>query len=191
MSGVFDKVVAAVPIREAAERYGMHVNRAGMTRCPFHDDHTPSMKLNEDYYYCFGCGAKGDVVDLTAALFNLKPYDAAQKLAADFGPAIRTDTQTGAGACSSSQDRVRCRKILNDYLDLLTRWKNRYRPTVETEAPDARYVEACLMLDYIEYLTAMLACGTPEQRRLITEEIASDGKTDRKGERLSREENSD
>ena len=23
----------------------------------------PSLKLNEDYFFCFGCGAKGDVID--------------------------------------------------------------------------------------------------------------------------------
>ena len=43
------------------------------------------MKLNEDYFYCFGCGATGDVIDLVARLFNLSKYEAAQKLAYDFG----------------------------------------------------------------------------------------------------------
>ena len=42
--------------REAAELYGIAVGRGGMACCPFHNDHTPSMKLNEDYFYCFGCG---------------------------------------------------------------------------------------------------------------------------------------
>ena len=31
------------------------------------------MKLNEEYFYCFGCGATGDVIDLTARLYNLSP----------------------------------------------------------------------------------------------------------------------
>ena len=43
------------------------------------------MKLNEDYCYCFGCGAHGDVIDLVTRLFNLSSYDAAKKLAYDFG----------------------------------------------------------------------------------------------------------
>ena len=33
----------------------------------------PSMKLNDTYYYCFGCGANGDAIDLTAKLFDLNP----------------------------------------------------------------------------------------------------------------------
>ena len=34
-----------------------------MACCPFHSDKSPSMKLDERYY-CFGCGATGDAVDL-------------------------------------------------------------------------------------------------------------------------------
>lgn len=70
-------------MKEAAEHYGLEARR-DMVCCPFHNDRTPSMKLNEDYFYCFGCGAHGDVIDLAARLFNLSSYDAAKKLAADF-----------------------------------------------------------------------------------------------------------
>ena len=34
---------------------------------------------------CFGCGANGDAIDLTAKLFDLNPRQAAEKLAHDFG----------------------------------------------------------------------------------------------------------
>ena len=44
-----------------------------------------SMKLNERYFYCFGCGATGDVIDLVARLFGLSSFEAAQKLAQNFG----------------------------------------------------------------------------------------------------------
>lgn len=72
-------------MRQAAEHYDLRVGRSNMACCPFHDDRTPSMKLNEDYFYCSGCGATGDVIDLTARLFHLSPAEAARKLAADFG----------------------------------------------------------------------------------------------------------
>ena len=48
------------------------------------NDRHPSLKLNEDYFFCFSCGAKGDVIDLVARLFDLSSYEAVQKLAADF-----------------------------------------------------------------------------------------------------------
>ena len=82
---VFEAVKQSVTTRQAAEHYGIRVNRNGMACCPFHNDRHPSLKLNEDYFFCFGCGAKGDVIDLVARLFNLSSYEAAQKLAADFG----------------------------------------------------------------------------------------------------------
>lgn len=82
---IFETVKAAVTVRQAAEHYGLKINRSGMICCPFHDDRHPSLKLNEDYFYCFGCGAKGDVIDFVARLLDLSAYEAAQRLAADFG----------------------------------------------------------------------------------------------------------
>ena len=97
---VFEAVKQSITVREAAQMYGIEVNRSGMACCPFHDDKNPSMKLNEEYFYCFGCGATGDVIDFTARLYNLSPKEAAEKLAQDFGlaydsqapPRRRTET---------------------------------------------------------------------------------------------------
>ena len=82
---IYETIKAAVTVRQAAEHYGLKVNRNGMACCPFHNDRHPSLKLNEDYFFCFGCGAKGDVIDFVAKLFDVSNYEAAQKLAADFG----------------------------------------------------------------------------------------------------------
>lgn len=81
---IFETVKAAVTPKQAAATYGIRVQRNGMCRCPFHDDRTPSMKLYEDHYHCFGCGATGDVVDLVSRYFSIGPYEAAKKLASDF-----------------------------------------------------------------------------------------------------------
>ena len=62
----FELIKQVVRVPEAAAYYGLHVSRNGMACCPFHDDRHPSMKLNERYFYCFGCGATGDVIDLVA-----------------------------------------------------------------------------------------------------------------------------
>lgn len=32
-------------------------------RCPFHDDHDPSLAVTTDRYYCFGCRETGDAID--------------------------------------------------------------------------------------------------------------------------------
>ena len=82
---LFETVKSAVTVKQAAEHYGCKVNRGDMICCPFHDDRHPCMKLNRDYFYCFGCGATGDVIDFVAQLFGLSSYEVAKKLAYDFG----------------------------------------------------------------------------------------------------------
>ncbi|MGN0691418.1 MAG: hypothetical protein ACI4K7_03620 [Oscillospiraceae bacterium] len=43
----FETIKELVTVRQAAEHYGLNVNRSNMCRCPFHSDHTPSMKIYE------------------------------------------------------------------------------------------------------------------------------------------------
>lgn len=189
MSSVFEAVKAAVPMRAAAERFGLEVNYAGMVRCPFHDDHTPSMKLYDDHFYCFGCGRHGDVVDLTAELFCIPPYDAACKLADDFGmdasaAVVRQPAREELKIFR--EDQLRCQRVLSEYLRLLTGWKEWYAPTDPDAEPDDRYVEACQMIDTIDYLTDLLIVGTLEQRVRAVDLLLADGKIDQLEERLNR-----
>ena len=128
MANIFDAVKAAVLVPVAAERYGLKTNHAGMVRCPFHDDHTPSLKLNEDYFYCFGCGAGGDVVELTRRLFDLRPYEAANKLAVDFGVDVPATAPPDGSLNRFRSDLLRCQQVLDEYLNLLIRWQRNYAP---------------------------------------------------------------
>ena len=174
-----------MPVPLAAERYGLLADHRGMVRCPFHDDRHPSLKLYEDHFYCFGCGAGGSVVDLTMRLFDLQPYEAACKLAEDFGVDTEADAPPGSLDCYRT-DQLRCQQLLEEYLDLLCRWKNRYRPASADEEPDERYVEACQMLEPIDYLASILAVGTPEQRIQAVDRLLADGTMDQLEERLNR-----
>ena len=51
--------------------------------CPFHKEKTPSCKINDDQgsYYCFGCGAKGDIISLYTDLYNYSFQEAVKELA--------------------------------------------------------------------------------------------------------------
>ena len=48
---LFSTIKAAVTTRQAAEHFGLAVGKHGMARCPFHDDHQPSLKLDQRYYF--------------------------------------------------------------------------------------------------------------------------------------------
>ncbi len=186
MANIFEAVRAAVPVPLAAERYSLKANHAGMVSCPFHDDHKPSLKLNEDYFYCFGCGAGGDVVELTRRLFDLHPYEAASMLAVDFGVDVPATAPPDGSLNRFRSDLLRCQQVLDEYLNLLIRWQRDYAPRAPDDKTDDRYVEACQMLEPMDYMASMLASGTLEQRIRTVERLMADGKMNQLEERLNR-----
>ena len=192
---IFETIKLTVTLRQAAENYGLRVVPNGMTCCPFHKDRHPSLKLNEDYFYCFGCGAHGDVIDLVARLFNLSSYDAAKKLAYDFG--IDPDKPPAAAALRKpkyplakafQREELHCQRVLCDYLHLLERWKVQCAPKTPEDTIDDCFVEACQMLDYIEDLTDILTFAELEVCVKTVDMLQKDGMIDRLEERLKRTE---
>ena len=171
-ANVFETVKQSVTVREAAERYGIEVKRGGMACCPFHDDKNPSMKLNEEYFYCFGCGATGDVIDLTARLYNLSPKEAAEKLAQDFGliydsqaPPRRRYVRQKTEAQKFREDRQRCYRVLSDYYYLLKKWEADRSPRTPEEEPHPRFVEAIQKKPYVEYLLDLFLYESEEEQK--------------------------
>ena len=180
MDNLFETVKQSITIREAAERYGIEVKRGGMVCCPFHDDKNPSMKLNKEYFYCFGCGATSDVIDLASRLYNLSPKEAAEKLAQDFGliydsqaPPRRNYVRQKTETQQFREDRQRCYRILSDYYYLLKKWENAYSPHTPEEEPHPLFVEAIQKKTYVEYLLDLfLYENEEEQKAWITEHTA-------------------
>ena len=177
---LFEVVKQSVTVREAAELYGIEVKRGGMACCPFHDDRHPSMKLNEEYFYCFGCGATGDVIDFTARLYDLSPKEAAEKLALDFGLAYdsqatprRRYVRQKTEAQKLKEKREHGWRVLADYYHLLRKWETDYSPKTPDEDPHPRFMEAIQKKDYMGYLLdTFLDSSTEEQDRWIAEHTA-------------------
>ena len=170
----FESVRAAVPLRDAAKHYGLTVSRNGMTCCPFHEDRHPSLKMNEDYFFCFGCGASGDVIDFTARLFGISFKDAATKLAADFGISAETK-QVFIRQNPSRLEELRCRRALTAYLHLLKEWKTRYAPKTPEDSLDDHFVESCQQYDRIAGLLEMLDEASSTQRSHTVSALTADG----------------
>ena len=55
--------------------------------CPFHEEKTPSCKINNELgsFYCFGCGAKGDILTLYTDLYNYNFQEAVKELSQKTG----------------------------------------------------------------------------------------------------------
>lgn len=62
-------------------------------RCPFHNEKTPSFTvyINTQSYYCFGCGAGGDVITFIKNMENLDYAEAVRFLADRSGLALPVD----------------------------------------------------------------------------------------------------
>ena len=191
---IFEIVKENVNLREAAELYGIDVNRYGKALCPFHNDRNPSLYVADDHYYCFACGEHGDVIDFVSKLFHLSLYDAAQKLAADFH--LTPDKPPSAAALHAKRIRTEaqqlreteqlCFSVLSDYAHVLRDWKVQYAPQSPAEAPDERFVEACHKLDEVEYYLDILASGNSHERAEVIQQQMADGELDRLRQRLEK-----
>ncbi|MGM9659207.1 MAG: CHC2 zinc finger domain-containing protein [Faecousia sp.] len=174
----FESVKQAVTTKQAAEAYGLEVDRHGMALCPFHGDHHPSLKLDERYY-CFGCHATGDVIDFTARLFGISQKSAALKLAQDFGidpsPPTQSDIPDFHAALHPNPEQL-CIRVLREYLRLLRIWKVRYRPAVPGDPLDDRFVESCQMEATITDLMDALMGVDAALRKQAVDVLLQDGR---------------
>ena len=189
---VFEKVKASVSVRQAAESLGLKAGQNGMAICPFHNDRHPSLKLNDGYFYCFGCGASGDVIKLTSKLTGLNRTQAAWKLATDFGICKNDVQSVGTPIKNYSEFRKYENKrlyfidVLRDYLTALEKWKAELAPESQKDEFDEKYAESCQMLPYIGYLVDVLELGSESEKLRTVEMLSADDVIPRLERRLKR-----
>ena len=178
---MYESIKAAVTARQAAERFGIVMSRPGMAICPFHDDHTPSLKLDERYH-CFGCGADGDAIDFTARLLGISKYSAVQKLAAEFSidPGLsQTQYTQKKTAVPLRYLEQRCLFALVGYERLLRSWKECYAPIKPGEPFHDRFVEACHRSSFVAHLIDELSDADPWRRRQVVKFLLEDDRIHR------------
>jgi hypothetical protein len=78
-----DWKAAKAAIRSVAEKYFGPIPRDKKVRCPFHADKSPSMHVYDDGYHCFGCGERGDAVDLVVKLEGVDKLEAYRRITGD------------------------------------------------------------------------------------------------------------
>ena len=179
-----DYIKGNITVPQAAERYGLSIRRGGMVNCLFHEDRHPSMKLNERYFYCFGCGAHGDVIDFTARLLGTTTKDTISILLNDFNldplaaPASRPEPKRPA-IRQFHHDEGECVSVLTEFLHLLQTWKSDYAPS-EPDAPlDDHYILACQKEEPIGHALDILTFGSLGERVKLVDKLIRSGKLDR------------
>jgi DNA primase len=119
--GIVDEDIAGVRaatdfVAVASEHLALRrVGARWVGLCPFHTERTPSFSLNAElgFYYCFGCGASGDVITFVREMEHLDFVEAVEKLAARAGITLRYDNQT---ATQDHQRRSRVHETLEQAL---------------------------------------------------------------------------
>lgn len=136
-----DQVLAAADMVEIVGQY-TELRKAGANysgRCPFHEERTPSFSVNpvEKLYYCFGCGAGGNLVGFVQEKENLDFPGAIEYLADKYGIALEYEEADARG----DAERHR-RERLRAVLEHATKYYERVLwDTPRTAAPAREYLE--------------------------------------------------
>jgi DNA primase len=109
-SSVEQAVAAADMVEVVSGRTQLRKSGAQWTgRCPFHDDHNPSLSVNavEKLYHCFTCEASGDLIKFVRETEGLEFVDAVEWLADRYGVELEyEETAPGFEARRSRHERL-------------------------------------------------------------------------------------
>jgi DNA primase len=187
---IFEQIKELVDVPMVARHYGIEVNRSNMAICPFHSERTPSCKLYEKNFYCFGCGEHGDVITLVQKLFGLTPVEAVRQINSDFclnldvdKPPNKTDIarleKQKSERLAYEQWENYAYKVLNDYLWLMRDFAQRFAPENPDDETHERFVYSMHNLDYAEYIAEEFLMADKEEKMSMKDEV----------ERIERETN--
>ena len=159
---IFEQVKLELNMLDVAKFYGACVSH-GMCLCPFHNEKTPSMKIYENNFHCFGCGEHGDMIDFTAKIFGISSVDAVKRLNYDFGLHIEMDKPLSAEQVTEYQQRQAERlaydqweksawTAITEYSKLLCEWRQKYAPKTMNEKHHPLFVESLMNTDRTDFL---------------------------------------
>ncbi len=87
--------------------------------CPFHQEKTPSFSVHaaRQFYYCFGCGAKGDVFQFVMATERLSFPEAVRRVAQLAGIPVPQDVPSGGSSSPEARLRAALQELHQRALD--------------------------------------------------------------------------
>ncbi len=154
-------------------------------RCPFHEERTPSFSVNatDKLYYCFGCGAKGDLITFVRETEQLDFAGAIEWLADRFNVPIEYDET------SPQQDaRRRRRERLLELLDSSASFYERYLWESQAGSLARDYLAGRGLGEEVcrEYRLGLALGGTTLTRKALArgftrEELVAAGLVNRRG----------
>ncbi len=105
---IVDYIHKRVPLKKAGKNY--------QACCPFHDEKTPSFSVNpqKQFYYCFGCGAGGNVIGFAMDFANLSFPESVEQLAGEVGLEVPKEASTESDGAASLRTNLLAKLKLAD-----------------------------------------------------------------------------
>lgn len=182
---IFQKIKNEVNFRDGITRLypGLQIKKHGgsshqqrwTTICVFHsNDTTPSLIFYENGYYCFGCGAKGDLISFVARYENLTPIDAALKIADEFGITVNTARRPPTQAERRKMQAAAQERALQEAFSAwkrqmfieLCEWRDAVQAIFDKKKLEVGVDETELVhwLPYVEHLIEIMAIGAEGEK---------------------------
>lgn len=97
---IVNVINSRVPLKKAGKDY--------QACCPFHEEKTPSFTVSaqKQFYYCFGCGAKGNAISFLMDYEHLQYTDAIEKLAEETGMTVEYEQLSAASVAKAKRQRT-------------------------------------------------------------------------------------
>lgn len=167
----FDKISEIknkISMSDILNKYSFKKSRTNFICCPFHNEKTPSMKIYEQDFHCFGCGEHGDTISFVQKLFGLSFPDTLKKIDLDFNLNLYGEhsfedlrkshyRQKQIQAERERKEREK-EQFEKEYWSAFDEWKRlednkrKYAPKTPDEEWHTLFVEALQKLAYQEYL---------------------------------------
>lgn len=142
-------------IIKVAEYFGLKLNRAYKTICPFHKERTASLSFSssKQIFKCFGCGVGGDCITLVEKLLNINAYEAAKQINNIFGLGVNFDNKTSNLEVNRYMQEQKAIKRFK-------RWHNETLQMLCDYLHNLKGVKKLQQQETIEYFIDLLIFGT-------------------------------
>lgn len=168
---VVELIGARVPLKKQGKDYS--------ARCPFHDERSPSFTVSpsKQFYYCFGCGAKGTAISFLMNYDRLTFMDAVEELAKRAGIEIPKDARPTEA--DGSRDMFAALEASNQYFQKQLAGSEKAKAYLKQRGLDSQSISAFGVGYAPEGFNGLMdALGSDERRRDLLEKTGMLSKSD-------------
>lgn len=164
---IFELVRQEVTAKQAAELYGLKIDRAGRGFCPWHDDgkHAALQFFDDGYCYCHSCHQYGDATALVAQMFGKTDKAAAEQIKRDFHLDQPVDNRPDPNTKLRRKEKQQ-RKALENH-----RWNKLCEAVQEADVRLAQYTPETADAEFDMILA--IRCRADQELNLMWEDMQS------------------